>query len=301
MRLLLLACFIISSISVFAGDEMPDIMTAEELPTLGNPPADVRIPYGEGPLQFADLRLPDGAGPHPVIILIHGGCWLSEYDITYIGKFADALADNGIATWTVEYRRVGDEGGGWPGTFQDIAKSADHLLSVADEYSLDTTRVIASGHSAGGHLALWLAARKQFDNNALFSSSKQIQLKGVLGLAPAPDLAYLHKEGVCGDVIDKLMGGSPEEFPERYALGSATELVPLGLPQILVVGRHDESWKPVAHRYYQIAKAANDNVQLIEAAESGHFEMIDPDSSTWSMVLDAAYDLLGMTEIAEQK
>jgi acetyl esterase/lipase len=291
-----LTYILLVGLPAFADEQMPDVMTSADLPSLGNPPAHKRIAYGDGPLQFADLRLPDSAGPHPVMILIHGGCWLAEYDITYIGKFAAALADNGIATWTVEYRRVGDEGGGWPGTFQDIARSADHLLSVASEYSLDTTRVIASGHSAGGHLALWLAARKQFDNNTLFSSVTQVQLLGVLGLAPAADLAFLDKEAVCGDVVDKLMGGSAEERADRYALGSATELLPLGLPQILVIGHYDKSWAPVGHRYYQQALAVKDDVRILEAPESGHFEMIDPDSSTWPLVLDAAKALLKMTK-----
>lgn len=300
MRKLLFGCFIIVSMFAFAGQEMPDIMTSADLPALGNPPPLVRIAYGDGPLQFADLRLPEGAGPHPVMILIHGGCWLAQYDISYIGKLAEAFANDGIATWTVEYRRVGDEGGGWPGTFQDIARSADHLLAVASEYSLDTTRVIAAGHSAGGHLAMWLAAREKFDDNALFSSANQVQLKGVLGLAPAPDLAFLHQQGVCGDVIDKLMGGSPQEFPDRYALGSATELLPMGIPQVIVVGRHDSAWAGVGRRYYQQAIAAKDDVRLIEAPKSGHFEMIDPDSSTWSLVRVAAYALLSMQGNAEQ-
>lgn len=289
-----LTCFTVAGHPGFADAEVSDIMTAADLPALGNPPAHARIAYGDEPLQLVDLRLPEGSGPHPVMVLIHGGCWLSEYDITYIGKLADALAQNGIATWTVEYRRVGDTGGGWPGTFQDIAHAADHLLSVASVYSLDTTRVIASGHSAGGHLALWLAAREQFENNALFSSAEQIQLKGVLGLAPAPDLAMLHKKGVCDNVIDKLMGGSPEEFPDRYAIGSVTELVPVGLPQVVLIGSYDHSWREVGHRYYQRALAAKDKVRLIDAPESGHFEMIDPDSSTWPLVLDAAHELLDM-------
>ncbi len=289
-----LTCFTVAGHPGFADAEVSDIMTAADLPALGNPPAHARIAYGDGPLQFVDLRLPEGSGPHPVMVLIHGGCWLSKYDITYIGKLADALAQNGIATWTVEYRRVGDTGGGWPGTFQDIAHAADHLLSVASAYSLDTTRVIASGHSAGGHLALWLAAREQFENNALFSSAEQIQLKGVLGLAPAPDLAMLHKKGVCDNVIDKLMGGSPEEFPDRYAIGSVTELVPVGLPQVVLIGSYDHFWREVGHRYYQRALAAKDKVRLIDAPESGHFEMIDPDSSTWPLVLDAAHELLDM-------
>ena len=292
MRNILLALFLVTSTTLIANEQAPNIMTAEELGSFGDPPADTRISYGEDALQFIDLRLPSGAGPHPVVILIHGGCWLSQYDIVHIGKMAQAFADNGVASWTVEYRRVGNEGGGWPGTFQDIAQSADLLVKHAAEYSLDMTRVIVSGHSAGGHLALWLGARKNLKDNALFSSANPVQLKGVLALAPAPDLAYLYEKAVCGEVIDKLMGGSPAEFPERYAIASGTEIVPIGLPQILVIGHHDKNWKGIGYRYYEAAKAKKDDVRAIEAPESGHFEMIDPDSSTWPLVLEAAFSLL---------
>jgi acetyl esterase/lipase len=276
-----------------AGNE-PEIMTAAELSAFPNPAADKRISYGSDPLQFVDLRLPKGPGPHPVMILIHGGCWLSQFDITHIGKLASAFARNGIATWSIEYRRVGDANGGWPGTFQDIARASDLLTEVARDYSLDTNRVIAGGHSAGGHLALWLAARSGFPDNTVFSNPDSLPLKGVLALAPAPDLGFLHEKGVCGDVVDKLMGGSPQDVPERYALGSITELVPLRLPQSLVIGFHDEAWGEVGRRYFDAAKSAGDEVDLINAPESGHFEMIDPDSSTWPLVLEAARKLLGL-------
>jgi acetyl esterase/lipase len=292
MRIILLALFLVTSATLIANEQSPSIMTAEELGVFGNPPADTRLSYGEDALQFVDLRLPAGAGPHPVVILIHGGCWLSQYDIVHIGKLAQAFADNGIASWTVEYRRVGNEGGGWPGTFQDIAQSAALLHEHAEEYSLDTANVIVSGHSAGGHMALWLAAREKFKDSPLFSDIKPVQLKGVLALAPAPDLAYLHEKAVCGEVIDKLMGGSPTEHPARYAIASGTEIAPIGLPQILVIGHHDKNWKGIGYRYYEAAKAKNDDVRAIEALESGHFEMIDPNSSTWPLVIDAARELL---------
>jgi len=279
---------------VRAAEPRPGIMTSDDLAAFPEPVANARIPYGDGPLQFADLRLPEGPGPYPVMILIHGGCWLSEFDIHHIGKLADAFSRNGIATWTVEYRRIGDDGGGWPRTFQDIAQSAARMLEVADQYSLDTSRVIAAGHSAGGQFALWLAALPKIHDNALFASVKLVKLRGVLALAPAPDLVALHKAGVCGDVVDKLMGGSPAAFPERYALGSPIELVPIGLPQLLVEGTYDDNWGPGGRRYFMLAQAAHDRIRLIEAPESGHFEMIDPDSSTWPLVLNAAYELLGM-------
>ncbi len=292
---ILSACLLIVGLPVSADDNKLVIMTVKDLPSFGNPAADKRIAYGDDQFQFADLRLPEGPGPHPVVILIHGGCWLAEYDIVHSGKLAQGFARNGIATWSLEYRRVGNDGGAWPGTFQDIAKGADHLLEVAEEYSLDTSRIIVSGHSAGGHLALWLAARKKIMNNPLFTSKNPVPLKGVLALAPAADLVFLHESGVCGNVVDGLMHGSPIEFPERYAIASIPEMVPLDLPQILVIGRYDKNWRKVGYRYLEVARGAGDQVDVIDAPESGHFEMIDPDSSTWPMVLGAARELLGIT------
>jgi acetyl esterase/lipase len=292
--LFLLFALLPGSEHVMAEEIRPVIMTSDDLAAFTYSTPDARIPYGADALQFADLRLPEGPGPYPVMILIHGGCWLAEYDIQHIGKLADAFTRSGIATWTVEYRRVGDAGGGWPGTFQDIAQAAGHMFSVADTYSLDTSRVIAAGHSAGGHLALWLAANSRTPDNPLFSSTQVVRLMGVLGLAPAADLANLHETGVCENVVDKLMGGSPTEFPDRYALGSPIERVPIGVPQLLVVGTYDDNWTPVGRRYFAAAEATNDQARLIEATQSGHFEMIDPDSSTWPLVLDAALELLDM-------
>ncbi len=296
LLLLVLSVLLFANGPLPAEETRPAIMTSDDLAAFPEPAADARIPYGGGPLQFADLRLPEGPGPYPVMILIHGGCWLSEFDIHHIGKLADAFARHGIATWTVEYRRVGDEGGGWPGTFQDIEQSAAQMLAVADQYSLDTSRVIVAGHSAGGQLALWLAAGPKFHDNALFASAKLVTLRGVLALAPAPDLETLQQAGVCGNVVDKLMGGSPGAFPERYALGSPVDLVPIGVPQLLVIGAHDDNWGPGGRRYFAAAQAAHDQIRLIEAPQSGHFEMIDPDSTTWPLVLNAAYELLGMPE-----
>ena len=133
------------------------LMTSNDLDHLVAPPAEARISYGDDALQFGELRLPDGPGPHPVAIVIHGGCWLGEFDLTHIGTLAEALNEEGIAAWVIEYRRIGNPGGGWPGTFEDVARGADHLRKIAKEHPLDLDRVIAVGHSAGGHLALWLA------------------------------------------------------------------------------------------------------------------------------------------------
>ena len=134
-------------------------MTSADLATFPNPPADHVIAYGADKLQFGELRLPAGDGPHPVMVLVHGGCWLAEFDITHIRKLAAAFAAEGIATWALAYRRVGDDGGGWPGTFDDVAAGTDHLSQIATQFNLDPDRVVVAGHSAGGHLAIWLGKR----------------------------------------------------------------------------------------------------------------------------------------------
>lgn len=267
-------------------------MTSADLADFPHPPPDHRIAYGDDPLQFCDLRLPNGDGPHPVAIFIHGGQWKAEFDISHSDKLTDALARNGIATWSLEYRRVGNEGGCWPGTFLDIGQGVDHLRNIADQYALDLAQVITMGHSAGGHLAIWAAARANIPVDTELGVEDPLSVRGVLGLAPAADLRGLQTTQFCGDVINQLMGGSPDEYPDRYRWGDPVELSAGDLPQLLIIGKYDLVWAPAGLSYYKIAKARGDNVQMVEATESGHFEMIDPDSSTWPLVLSCVSRLL---------
>ena len=269
-------------------------LTFTQLASLTAPPPDNRIAYGPGPLQFGNLRLPKNrSGPHPVVIFIHGGCWLSQYDIAHAGPLEQALADSGFAVWSLEYRRVGNEGGGWPGTFTDIAQGADFLRELAPRYALDLTRVIASGHSAGGEFALWLAARRKIPRASPLYAADPLVVHGVFGLAPAPDLEGLHTAGVCGNVINRLMGGSPAEHPDRYAAASPMRLVPIPAPQVHVIGAHDRMWAPIGRAYLARALAAGDStVQAIDAPESGHFDLLAPTTSTWPIVFSALRQLV---------
>jgi acetyl esterase/lipase len=268
----------------------PEIMSAAALADFPEPAADHVIAYGDDPLQFGELRLPEGDGPFPVIVFMHGGCWMSEYDIAHSRKLADAFPRVGIAVWSLEYRRIGDPGGAWPGTFDDIEAGIAHLTELVEPYSLDPERVIVAGHSAGGHLALWIAQR--FEE---LKPEGVVAPRGVLGLAPAPDLEYLYEHGTCGNAAGLLMGGSPEEYPERYAYGSVANRIPQSTPQIAVVGKYDETWRPVGVRYAKAAAEQGAPIEVIDAPESGHFEMIDPDSTTWPLVLGAARKLLGIS------
>jgi acetyl esterase/lipase len=261
------------------------LMTASDLGALAAGPPTVRVAYGSSPLQFANLRLPRTPGPHPVIIFVHGGCWLAQFDIAHAGRLEQSLADSGFAVWSIEYRRVGDEGGAWPNTFLDVALGADYLRRVAAQYQLDLDRVIASGHSAGGAFALWLAARPKIPPSSELYVKDPLRVRAVVALAPAPDFEQLHASGVCGNVIDKLMGGSPSAHDDRYGAASVMRLMPVVVPQTLLIGVKDASWGPAGRAYFARTRELGDSTtRLIELPESGHFEMIDPRSSSWPAV-----------------
>lgn len=263
------------------------LLTAQDVVALRAPQPTARIAYGDDAPQFGHLRLPDGAGPHPVVIFLHGGCWLAEYDIAHVGTLEQAIADEGYAVWSLEYRRVGDRGGGWPGTFLDVARGADHLRALATRYPLDLTRLVAAGHSAGGQLALWLAARGSLPDTSELWTADPLPIHGVLGLAPAADLEGLQRAGTCGGAVGRLMGGSPGRRPERYRAASPMQLVPIRAEQAVIVGAHDQTWSPAGRAYVERAREAGDtSVRLVEAPDSGHFELIVPTTTTWRLVRD---------------
>ena len=251
-----------------------------------------RIAYGPGPLQFGNLRLPKGRGPHPVVLFVHGGCYLSRYTIAHAAALEQAFADSGYAVWSIEYRRVGDDGGGWPGTFQDVAAGADHLRALAPTYSLDSSRVVAAGHSAGANFVLWLATRDRLRRDSPVYAEKPIKIGAVLALAPATDLEGLHTQGVCGNVIDKLMGGAPQSVDDRYRDVSPTRLIPVGVPQVVIIGGQDRGWGPSGRVYQRAVAAANDSlVRFVDAPAAGHFDIVAPTTSTWPLVMNALRDL----------
>jgi acetyl esterase/lipase len=267
-------------------------MTVSEALALPQPEPDHRLAYGADPLQFGELRLPTGPGPHPVAVVIHGGCWLSDYDLGYMSAFADALTHDGVASWSIEYRRIGDEGGGFPGTFLDVAAAVDHLPVLAAEHSLDLDRVVAVGHSAGGHLALWLAARDGLASDVELRGSAPQPIHGVVALAGIPDLAGYASPDGCGAAVPQLVGGDPADHPDRILRISPIEQVPLGVPQILVVGALDEIVpRPQADSYRAAAVAQGDDVTVVEVGTAGHFELIDPGSEAWAPIREALVGL----------
>jgi acetyl esterase/lipase len=262
------------------------MMTEDDLGALAAAPAGLRIAYGNDANQFGELTLPAGAGYFPVIVNVHGGCWLAEYDIAHSRAQAQALAQAGFAVWNVEYRRVGN-GGEWPGTFVDVGAGADYLRQLAAQYPLDLRKTIAMGHSAGGHLALWLGARARLPHGAPLYVDNPLPLSGIVALAPATDLPLLHQRHAFDNVVDKLLGGSPEVWPQRYDAAMPSRQLPLGVPQVLIAGEQDAQWREFSLSYMAAAQAAGDTqVRYYPVADAGHFESIAPGSRAWPLVVE---------------
>jgi acetyl esterase/lipase len=255
-------------------------------------PADHRIAYGEGALQFGELRLPRVTGRRPAVIAIHGGFWRAAYDLTHLSHLCAALTRAGFVTWSLEYPRIGQPGGGFPGTLQDVARGIGFLASLAKPYAIDLQRVVAIGHSAGGHLALWSAARSRF-KGPLHIERDPVTLKGVVALAAVSDLAEGHALKLGDGAVGDFMGGGPRDFPDRYAIASPAALLPLGIKQILIHGTEDDVVPAsMSVHYFEKASEAGDRVALTPLRGMGHFEPIDPDSPAWPEVLAAVKKLL---------
>ncbi len=242
---------------------------SQDILTLPPPKANARIPYGKDPLQFGDLRLPSGAGPHPVVIFIHGGFWRAAYNLDHAGHMCAALSRAGAATWSIEYRRIGDPGGGWPGTLDDVLQGAEHIAKLAPRYGLDLGRLVAAGHSAGGHLVLWLAAQRALD------------LRGIVPLAAVSDLRRAWALQLSNGVVKQFLGGSPDQVPQRYAATSPMELLPISVPQRMVHGTADNI---VPFEMSEKFAKASKNAKLVALKGAGHFELIDPRAREWDTV-----------------
>ena len=216
---------------------------------------------------------------------------MSQYGLTYMGHLSAALAAAGVATWSVEYRRIGNQGGGWPGTFEDVSRAADHLRTIAKTHPLDLDRVIAVGHSAGGHLALWLAARKILPKDSPVHRADPLLLRGVVSLAGITDL---RRAGTACDAnVPELMGGSASDKTAIYDQASPIELLPLGIPSAIVQGSIDPIIPlAMAEDYAIAAKKKGDDAKLILIEKAGHFEVVDPKSSAWEAVRDEVLGLL---------
>lgn len=269
---------------VAQAQEQPRYITAREAIAWASRPYDARISYGPDSLQFGELRLPSGPGPFPVAVVIHGGCWLSIANNDYMDRVAERLTRAGWATWNLEFHRIDEPGGAWPGIFKDVAAGTDHLRAVAVDHPLDLDHVVTVGHSSGGHLALWLASRNRIPPGAELHDADPLPIHGVVSLAGIADLVQYEEMHVpaCGDTPSQLLGGESPVTSPRTAQASPAALMPNGVPELLITGDDDYAVPP-AHGEAYVALAASRGQEAVHhvIAHSSHFEIVAPESRPW--------------------
>ncbi len=267
--------------------DAPRLLTWPDLIGRPRPHADATLSYGADPYQRVDLWRPAGKGPFPVVLMVHGGCWTTSVaDRTLMDWIADDLRRSGIAVWNIDYRGVDRPGGGYPGTFADVGAAADLLGAKAGQYALDLTRVVAVGHSAGGHLALWLAGRGRLPVASPLHVARPLRIEHVVSLGGLPDLeaTAAAKDNGCGTaVVGQLVGKPMPSHPDVYADTSVPRLLPLGVTQDLVNGE-DDAIIPMrlGTGYVAKAQAAGDRVILHRVPSTGHVELIAPETAAWA-------------------
>lgn len=244
-------------------------------PAVGALPPVLQISYGNAPQQFGRLHLPAGKGPHPVVALLHGGCWqqsIASYE--YLEPLAAALAAAGWATWSIEYLGTDEAGGGWPNSFRDVAMAIDHLRALAESQPLDLRRLVFAGHSAGGHLALWAASRKRLPRNSLLASATPLLPQRVLGLAAITDLErYARDNPECGAAVPGLIGHA--ELREV----SPIQMLPAGAPVTLITAEDDLIVPSSQASAYATAAATAGTAIKRLSIPGDHFAVIEPEGA----------------------
>lgn len=267
---------------------LSELDVVDKLPTT---PADERIRYDEHPLTFGDLRLPEQETDdgHPLVILIHGGQWESSFSLDYMAPLAEALTEVGVATWNIEFRRLNNPGGGFPGTFEDASHGIDFVRHLADQYPIDLDRVVVMGHSSGGHLAAWAAGRKNLPRDSELAVEDPLPIRGVVDLAGVLDLEHAYQAGR-DDILDLVEPEDSDSLHERFAATSPFELLPMGVPQTLIVGNQDNPWRMESHeRYEAAAREGGDAIDLVTLDGANHFDVVDPCSSAWAPIVSAVF------------
>jgi acetyl esterase/lipase len=257
---------------------------SEDILSRHPPPADLRITYGSDPNQFIDLRLPGSkTRSHPLVINIHGGFWRAKYNLDHAGHLCAALTAKGLATANLEYRRVGNEGGAWPGTFADIRSAFQFLIQTAQKHNFDAQKVVVMGHSAGGQLALCLAAHEP-------------RVRAVISFAGVVDLQRAYELHLSHDAVVEFLRGTPAEVPDHYREADPMQLSITKARQWLIHGTSDDVVPPAFSRDYvnikrQRTGQKKEEARLLEITAADHFDLIDPGSKAWKEVEKTVLEL----------
>ncbi|MAT36144.1 MAG: alpha/beta hydrolase [Ponticaulis sp.] len=244
--------------------------------------------YGELEQQVIDIWLPEGEGPHPVVLMVHGGCWQKAIaNRTLMNYMAEALRQRGLAVWNIEYRGVDEAGGGYPGTFQDVSAAADALIASGADYNLDTSRIVGLGHSAGGHLVTWLAARENVPDGSVLAGGEPLPMRAVInsgGLADLEASAPVTLETCLANIQDQLTGTSTDGREDVFADTSSARLQPSSVPQISVNGAMDHIAPPaLGIGYTDVVSQDGGEAQFVEVQGAGHVELIAPGTEAFDV------------------
>jgi acetyl esterase/lipase len=258
------------------------------------------IRWGQGATDVVDVWLPDGAGPHPVVLMAHGGCWQKSIaDRTLMNWAAEDLRKQGVAVWNIEYRGVDEAGGGYPGTFLDVAHAADALRDQAAALNLDTSRIAAFGHSAGGHLVMWLAARASLPKTSPLYMDNPLKLVGIVnsgGLADLKASARVTQRDCLSSILDQLTGDLSSERPNVFSDTSPVEMFPLRVRQVAVNGDKDAiAPAQLGEDIVRKAKAAGDRAEVVVVGNTGHVELISPGTAAFAIETAKLKEMLGVS------
>jgi len=273
-------------------------MTLDDYLALTGPKPDLHYAYGPAPSQFAELFVPKGAGPFPVVVLIHGGCWTVHFGgITQMHNMAGDLARQGIAVWNVDYRRVDEEGGGYPGMYQDVGTAMDRLRGLASQHHLDLKRIVLVGHSAGGHLAQWAASRHRLPTSSPLHVADPLRVPHVISLGGLADLRNEERliQSSCDRTVVQLAGHPSASRPDVFSDTSPAEMLPSGVSTVLIHGEFDTiSPLRAGQDYARRAKAAGDAAEVKVLPGGSHYDEVAATSPVWPITLAEIRKALGM-------
>ena len=272
-------------------------MTLADYMALSGPEPSAHITYGPAASQYVELFEPAGQGPFPVVVLVHGGCWSKQLEgIVQMRDMAGALAAHGVAVWNVEYRRADEAGGGYPGTYQDINAALAALQANAARYRLDTRRIVAMGHSAGGHLVQWIAGRSRLPANSPLKVADPLPVGEIVSLGGLADLRGQAEQirTACDIDVARLTGSPSAERLDPFADTSPAELTPNGSHTVLINGALDTISPPaLASTYAELARKAGDKAETIVLPNASHFDEVATRSPAWKITLPIVLKALG--------